>query len=125
MERTYQMVKKRGDVPYEVEIAESGGAKTFHANFLKRRHDSEDEGCYVNIVEESEEIEEYQWEHEPPKQRHRLMQEEKCEAQQLLQQYPTVIAKKPGPAKNTNAQNSHRQQQCTTTSETISNTSCS
>ena len=58
---------------------------------------TEEEGaCYVNIVKESEGIEEYQWEQEPQRYGEQLTRNEQNELNQLLQQFPKVISGKPG-----------------------------
>ena len=56
----YQVLKQLGKVSYEIDIPERGGTKVIHSNLLKQWHIPEqEEVCYVNIVEESEDLEEY------------------------------------------------------------------
>ena len=64
---------------------------------MKRWHTREqEEVCFINIVEESEVLEEYQWELAPPKFGEQLSEEERRAIYQLLQQFLTGIAKHPG-----------------------------
>ena len=86
-----------GKVSYEIDIPEKGTTKVIYSNLLKRWHTREqEEVCYVNIAEKSEDLEEYQWEQSPPKFGEQLSQEERQAIYQLLQWFPTIIAKHSG-----------------------------
>ena len=92
----YRVLKRLGKVSYEIDIPERGTTKVIHSNLLKRWHTREqEEFCYKNIVEVSEDLEEYQWEQNPPKFGEQLSQERRA-IYQLLQRFPTIIAKHPG-----------------------------
>ena len=65
---THKLQRQLGKVSYEIDIPERGTTKVIYSNLLKRWHTREqEEVCYINIVEESEDLEEYQWEQNPPK----------------------------------------------------------
>ena len=86
-----------GKVSYEIDIPERGTTKVIHTNILKRWHTREqEEVCYINIVDESEELEEYRWEQDLPKFGEQISEEERQAIYQLLKQFPTIIAKHPG-----------------------------
>ena len=58
----YRVLKRLGKVSYEIDVRERGTTKVIHSNLLKRCHTCEqEEVCYVNIVEENEDLVEYRW----------------------------------------------------------------
>ena len=88
-----------GAVNYEIDLRERDTTKIVHCNLLRRWHAraEEENTSLVNVVEESDDIISYRWEQdEPPQFGDQLTLEDRRKLQQLLKQYPTVMARRPG-----------------------------